>query len=436
MLIRNAEVEGRRVDVRLAGDRIGEVAAGLGPRPGEEVRDAAGGALLPGLHDHHIHLASLAAALASVRCGPPDVRDAAALARALRQAPGDGWIRGVGYHESVAGELDRGDLDAWVPERPLRLQHRSGALWMLNGAACRALGIDGDGRVFRDDERLRRRRGDETRPDLAPLAARLARLGVSGVTDATARNGPAEEAAFAALPQRVLAMGGPGLRGPCKLMLHEDGLPAFDHLADTVRRAHDDGRTVAVHCATRSELVFALEVLAKARVRAGDRIEHASVAPPEAVARLAELGLTVVTQPNFLAERGDAYLGDVEPRDRPWLYRGRAFLAAGVPLAGGTDAPFGAPDPWAAMRAAVERRSTGGRVLGETERLTPEEALALFTGAADAPGGPPRRVAAGERADLCLLERPWHEARERLRAEDVRGCWIAGVRVSPTRPDA
>ena len=49
-----------------------------------------------------------------------------------------GWLRGVAYHESVAGPLDRDRLDAWVADRPLRVQHRSGALWMLNSAGIPA----------------------------------------------------------------------------------------------------------------------------------------------------------------------------------------------------------------------------------------------------------------------------------------------------------
>ena len=42
---------------------ISAIATGLRPRPGEQVIEADGAALLPGLHDHHLHLASLAAAL-------------------------------------------------------------------------------------------------------------------------------------------------------------------------------------------------------------------------------------------------------------------------------------------------------------------------------------------------------------------------------------
>ncbi len=144
------------------------------------------------------------------------------------------------------------------------------------------------------------------------------------------------------------------------------------------------------------------------------------MAPPEVVERLAELPLTVVTQPHFIRERGDAYAVEVEPADRPWLYRCRGFLEAGVPLGGGTDAPFGDPDPWRAMRAAVERRTEEGLTLGPDEALEPERALGLFTSPAEAPGAAPRRVEVGAVADLCLLDAPWEAARRELSSHRVR----------------
>ena len=125
MLIRNAGVHGHGLaDVRLAGGRI----AGLGqlaPQDREAVIEAKGAALLPGLHDHHLHLAGLAARRDSVWCGPPDVSDGEQLASRLA-APGAGWLRGIGYHESVMGLPDARALDRLGPHRPLRMQHRGG----------------------------------------------------------------------------------------------------------------------------------------------------------------------------------------------------------------------------------------------------------------------------------------------------------------------
>jgi predicted amidohydrolase YtcJ len=138
-----------------------------------------------------------------------------------------------------------------------------------------------------------------------------------------------------------------------------------------------------------------------------------------------------VTQPNFVRERGDAYLVDVDARDRPWLYRGRGLLEASVPLGGGTDAPFGDPDPWAAMRAAIDRNTEAGLALGPDEALTPERALALFTSPASAPGDPPRPIAVGAPADLCLLDRPWSEARSLLSKELVAAAIRDGALIWP-----
>lgn len=463
MLIARAEVEGRVVDVRIQGGRIAALAERLERRQDEEQLDAAGGALLPGLHDHHIHLLALAAARESVRCGPPQVDDAAALREALARARArtqpEAWIRGVAYHESVAGDLDRRALDRLVPDRALRIQHRSGALWMLNSLAVeRARLADADhpgverdergrptGRVLRADGWLRARLGHAPAPSLAEVGTLLARRGVTGLTDATPGNGEqelrllAEAVEQSALPQRLLVMGGPKLpeprhpklrRGALKLVLSEAQPVPFEALCDAIAGAHGQERPVAIHCVTRSELVLAASALQSVGARPGDRIEHASLAPPEALALLSGLPVTVVTQPNFVRERGDVYSRDVDARDLPWLYRCQGFLDAGVALGGGTDAPFGEPDPWLAMRAAVERRSEAGRRLGPDEALTPERALALFTSPSGAPGASPRRVMMGAPADLCLLDRPWRQARERLDAADVAACWCGGSRVA------
>jgi len=461
VLILNAEIDGRGpLDVRLKGSRIERIADRLAAEPREPTLDAGGGALLPGLHDHHIHVLALAAALRSVPCGPPDVRDRAALQAALRAAaeplaPG-AWLRGVGYHESIAGRLDRDALDALLPSVPLRVQHRSGALWMLNSAAIEALGPGArdapeaaerdehgrlTGRLFRLDGWLQSAIGAAAKPDLTAVGSRLAAFGVTGLTDATPGNDDATLSLFedavtrGALPQRVVMMGGPHLpegqhgevaRGPLKILLDDVALPDFDDLSREVAQAHGAGRAVAFHCVTRTQLVFALTVLEAAGDRPGDRIEHAAIAPPDLLDLLRARGVTVVTQPNFIRERGDVYVSEVSADERPWLYRCRGFLDAGVPLAAGTDAPFGSPDPWLAMQAAVDRRSEAGLVLGEREGVSPERALAMFTTTPQSPGGRPRAVAAQAVADLCLLSVPWKRAREALSSHLVRATFRAG----------
>ena len=88
-------------------------------------------------------------------------------------------------------------------------------------------------------------------------------------------------------------------------------------------------------------------------------------------------------------------------------------------------APFGSGDPWAGMRAAVSRATASGAILGAEEALAPEQALALYLADPERLGRQ-RRLAPGEAADLCLLARPWAEARGRLSAGDVRATLVAG----------
>ncbi|HXG28696.1 MAG TPA: amidohydrolase family protein [Nevskiales bacterium] len=468
MLIRHADLlQHGRADVRLGNGLILEIGRGLRQHPGEGLLDADGAALLPGLHDHHIHLRALAAAMASVACGPPQVTGADSLAARLRQAaaqarPGD-WIRGVGYHESVAGELDRHWLDRHVADRPVRIQHRSGRLWVLNSPALERIGAREDGgedplerrdgrltgRLYDADAWLRARLGN-ARQDLSAVSRRLAGFGVTGVTDTTPGNTRDDYAYFRAahargeLLQDVLVMGdnslddlrgerrgGGVVRGPRKFHLHDADLPELGEVCAAIEASHAARRPAAFHCVTRAELVFALVALREAGCIAGDRIEHAAVTPPDLLAQVAELGLIVVTQPNFIAERGDAYLRDVDAVDRPWLYRLRGFLAAGVALAGSTDAPFGDANPWKAMQAAVDRRTAAGAMIGAGESLGPEEALNLFLAPLCSPGQQPRALAVGASADLCLLDRPWAEARQALGAVRVQCTFKAGALIWP-----
>jgi predicted amidohydrolase YtcJ len=449
VLIVDVEVDGRpHLDVRVHDGVITEIAARLRAGPDEPVLPGGGGALLAGLHDHHVPLRSRAASLASIPVGPPQVTDAAGFAAVLRQADHDAapgaWLRAVGYHDSVAGPLDRWALDAVVADRPVRVQHRSGALWSYNSAALRAAGLDdATGRFWREDDRLRAL----TPPvalDLAAVSRRAAQLGVTGFTDATPQRGTGDLAWFEEamtrgdLVQKVTLMSAPPgpiiesrlTTGPRKFLLDDDTLPPLDELTNQMRDAHRNGTAVAVHCVTQLQLVLTLTALDEAGTvpHLGDRIEHAGIVTPDLVPTMARLGVTVITQPNFVAERGDRYLHEVDAGEQDHLYPCGSLLRAGIAVAAGTDAPFGGPDPWAAMRAAVQRRTATGRPLGDHERVDPAVALSLFQGRADRPGTI-RRVEVGAGADLCLVDRPIAAVLDHLHADVVVATVVDGTLV-------
>jgi predicted amidohydrolase YtcJ len=423
MLIRRANLlDGRVADIRV-GDVISEVAPTLTRQPDEAVLDADLRAVLPGLHDHHVHLRSAAAALGSVAVGPPAVHTETEFARALAAAkPGaDGWIRAVGYHESVAGELDRARLDAAQRSAPLRVQHRSGAMWILNSVALARIGRSdhADGRIASGDPRLAEA-VPRREPDFAALGGQLAAYGVTGVTDATP-DLDHDDIVFltGTFPQRVRCL------SPGKKILRDDQLD-LDGLTRWITDRHGDGIPVAIHCVTAAQLVVTIAALRAAGGHPLDRIEHAAMVPAGCVRELAELGVTVVTQPNFITERGDQYTHDVPADEQPQLWRIASLIHAGIPVAASTDAPFGALDPWAAMRAAVTRATGSGHVLGPQERVEPRQALQMFLGSADRPGRP-RCVAPGQPGDLVVLAVPPADALRALACDMVLASVVAGT---------
>lgn len=427
MLIQRGTLpDGRIADIRID-EHITAIAERLEPMPSERVMDADAGAVLPGLHDHHLHLRAMAAALDSLSVGPPQVRTREQLAQALRTAePGpDGWIRAVGYHASVAGELDRGELDAIVADTPVRIQHRSGAMWILNSAALSRVGLadHADGRLHSADEwadALPRRT-----TAIADVTAGLARYGVTGITDATP-DLSAEDVAMLSvshrrgeIPQRLHFL------APGKRILHDDRLDV-DELTRWVAEHHDNGVGVALHCVTHAQLVVALAALQAAGHHHRDRIEHAAIVPDDMIDDLVDAGVTVVTQPNFVAERGEHYLRDVPADEHSQLWRLASLLRAGVYMAASTDAPFGGPDPWAAMRAAVHRSTPGGDVIGPDEQISAAQALRLFFGHPDRPSVP-RTVEVGQPGDLMVLT---PGAAVETLASDMVATTIVGGRIS------
>jgi predicted amidohydrolase YtcJ len=470
-VVRRARIGPAQTDLRIEGTRIAAVGAGAERQPGDAVLDAAGGEVLPGLHDHHLHILASLAAAGSVRVGPPAVRDPAGLSAALKAAAPSraqpDWIRAVGYHQSVAGDLDRDALDRIVADRPVRVQHRSGILWICNSAGLAALdaeheaapGVERDaggrltGRLWRMDGWLAqqlKRSGARHPADLSTLSQAAAALGVTGWTEATPERPDRdtglllEAVANRAVRQRLhlmlpadgaartaaaAALAGPGAEGvtsgPVKILLDDPDLPALEALAETLARAHGEERPVAVHCVTRVQLVLTLAALELAGARRGDRIEHGAVIPVEVLPTMARLGLTVVTQPNFVAERGDEYLSDVPADELPDLWRARSLVAAGIPVAAGTDAPFGLADPWLAIRAAVRRRTPAGRVLGGGEAVPTPVALGWWWGTGPEPNAR-RRLQPGDLADLVVLALPLPEALEGDGPVPVRATLVGG----------
>ena len=455
LLIRNAEIApgSPTRDVRLCDGAIEAIGENLA---GEEIIDARGGALIAGLTDHHIHLFAEAARGASV-----DVETArgeaafrAKLEAALRNRPAGEWLRVVNYHERIAGALTCAELDLLAPNHPVRVQHQSGALWMLNSRALAAVRAHDDapaclerdalgaptGRLWRGDAWLRSRIGAQT-PDFAALGARLASYGVTAVTDTSPSTTDIEARilgqahASGALPQHLRLMSGGALAasptndyavGEVKIILDEASLPDFDALGAKIEFARDAGRSAAVHCATAGELAFTLAAFRAFSAPAGSRIEHGHVIPLEAIAEIRMLNAPIVAQPGLFRRRGDRFLDETPACEHRDLYRCASLLEAGVRVAFSSDAPYGAADPWIAIDAATTRRTKSGRPFGPDEAIASTVALRRFHPDAVRTIAPDTSLKKGMRADLCLLKAPLKEVLAAPSSDHVAATFIGG----------
>lgn len=115
---------------------------------GAEVIDAAGGLVLPGFVDAHVHLGLAASdALQCDLAGAASLAEIDARVRAFAARPGAGeWVRGGGWDRALfpATGPTAAQLDALVPDRPAMLLDADHHAAWVNTAALRRAGIDAD----------------------------------------------------------------------------------------------------------------------------------------------------------------------------------------------------------------------------------------------------------------------------------------------------
>ena len=481
-------------DGRIAEVRRGDPPRELLGRQGVRAVDCEGGVLIPGFHDAHCHVLATASALLAVDCSPGAVSSVAEIGERLRQRadslPPGAWIRGAGYNEFYLLERrhpDRHDLDAAVPDRPVRLAHRSRHAHVLNTRALELAGIRADtpdpvdGVIERDPATgeptgLLLEMGGYLDGVVPPLAreelyegvrlfnAQCLSMGITSLQDATHTNTPERWRLFKEVRERglltpeVTLMAGAahlpeflregfafgcerdGMRlGAAKIMLTMTTgslSPSIEELAFTVERAARSGFPVAIHAVEAEAVEAAVEAIC--RLGQGEeaglrhRIEHCSECPPWLADRLAGCGISVVTQPGFIYHHGDRYLAEVDEERQPWLYTIGSLRARGVRVGAGSDAPVAALSPLDGVYAAVTRRSSSGASLLPNEAVDAHTALRMHTldsACASAQEHVRGSIATGKRADLALLDRdPTAIDREEIRDTKVL-ITVAGGRV-------
>ncbi len=181
-----------------------------------------------------------------------------------------------------------------------------------------------------------------------------------------------------------------------------------------IARANGAGWQIATHAIGDLAVELVLKSYEQAASRRSTpspsrhRIEHCTLLDSEMVSRIRRLGVVPVLQPEDIAVLGDAYEPALGPNRAGNNSPVGWFEEQGVPVAFSSDRPVTPGNPLVGIRAAVERRTPSGMVLGPHHQIDPERALLYYTaGAAYATLTEQNkgRLVPGMLADMVLLDR-------------------------------
>jgi predicted amidohydrolase YtcJ len=355
-----------------------------------------------------------------------------------KELPSGTWIRARGYNEFYLVEKrhpTRWDLDAATPFHPVRLNHRSGHAHVLNSLALRLVHISKEtadpagGLIDRDIETgeptgLLYGMGDYLAKTVPPLendqmehgirlaSQELISLGITSFCDVSPRNDSARWEMFQNWKERLLlkprvamTLGEDGFSefqeknfltrieedhlrlGGVKIMLHEttgELIPSQEELNERVFHIHQYGLQTLLHAVEEKTVESACDAIEYALQKAPrsdhrHRIEHCSVCTPTMAKRIASLGIIGVTQPSFIYYHGERYLTTVPESNLTHIYPIATLMKNGVRVAGSSDCPIVPANPLIGIYSAVSRKAENGEVVLPKERISPLEALRMYT---------------------------------------------------------
>ncbi|EWT02739.1 amidohydrolase [Intrasporangium oryzae NRRL B-24470] len=504
----------------VGGDELLELAG-----PGTEVVDLAGGLLLPGFQDAHVH--PVMAGVDLLRCdlhGAETAQECLDRIAAYAAAhPEQDWITGGGWSMELfpGGTPTRQLLDSVVPDRPVILANRDAHGAWVNTVALRRAAMDArtpdpvDGRIEREPDGSPSGTLHEGAVALVAdhadpigyedqyaglLAAQQVLLshGITAWQDAAvgrvfglddvydvyvraASNGDLKARVVGALwwdrargleqveelrelrrrgcvgrfratsvkimqdgvaENFTAAMTDSYLDG-CGCRTGNSGISFVDPsaLREYVTRLDAEGFQVHVHALGDRAVREALDAVEAARAANGPtdnrhHLAHLQVVHPDDVPRFAALGATANIQALWachepqMDELTIPFLGE----DRAaWQYPFGDLVAAGAPIAAGSDWPISSPDPLAAIQVAVTRTPPG---VADAPPFYPRNAITLAQALTAYTAGSARinhhedvtgHLRPGGHADLAVLDRdPFEGPAEQIAECSVTRTYVGG----------
>ncbi|MHB8645865.1 MAG: amidohydrolase [Thermomicrobiales bacterium] len=202
-----------------------------------------------------------------------------------------------------------------------------------------------------------------------------------------------------------------------------------------VMDAHAAGWQIAVHAIGDRGIEMVLDAYERAltahpRADHRHRIEHCGILRPDLIARIARLGVVVVTQPIFITEYGDSFIRHLGEERAALTYPFWSLLNAGIPMVFSSDCPVSAYEPLKSIQVSVTERTGSGAEYAPAEAINVHDALHAYTVAgayATFEEHTKGSIAPGMLADFAVLDGdPRHTPPDALAAIPVAMTWIGG----------
>lgn len=199
--------------------------------------------------------------------------------------------------------------------------------------------------------------------------------------------------------------------------------------------AADHGFGIATHAIGDKAIDIVLNVYEKIRATSNVllRVEHLGLPSPIHLQRMHQMGVHCVSQSIFIKELGKNFAMYLDDERLHGVYPYHSVLKAGVNLAFSSDAPVVNDfNPITGIKAALYRKDNDGNTIGDTEKITLQQALYAYTlGAAKANGSSHETgsIETGKKADFILLNNTLHNTLTEGEEIKVSATFINGQRV-------
>jgi predicted amidohydrolase YtcJ len=212
-----------------------------------------------------------------------------------------------------------------------------------------------------------------------------------------------------------------------------------EEIHDAVDDCHTHGFQVGIHANGDTTIDMVLTAYERAlrqwpRPDSRHRIEHCSLVNPDLIRRIKAIGAIPTPFWTYVYFHGEkwAEYGDDKMR---WMFAHRSFLDAGIPVPGASDYRPGPFEPLMAIQSMVTRKDYRGRVWGENQKVTVDEAIRIGTlnGAhASFEESLKGSITAGKLADFVILEQDPHDVdADRIKDIKVNRTVVGGKTMHP-----